>query len=387
MRLTPPSSPSIAPDLRCRLPGGMHGEVYDGVIDAPPGHEVYSAQVPPESGLSATEHNPARLQGALRSTAPILVRVVLRNLATHILCPAEAIIHVVANPKALYASLPADPNAIGAKPERQSMEAGAGQWGMVGASIRGRAHANVGGQREDDVQVRAVSQQRMAFAISDGAGSARLAALASAIAVQQSIDVLASPLAAQDPAASLSAAARAAYAGIARAADQHAAPLDDFGCTLTLGVYQPPSQEGAAASLALWQIGDGIVMAESDGRIRILLAGDHGEYAGQTRFLHHLGEEPSLFYSRVQCFDVARVSWIVACTDGISDPFALDMLDLEGQTSALANCAPFAKILHTARAVVSKTATIEQLYEAMAVFTPGSHDDRSLVCITAAGIQ
>lgn len=387
MRLTPPSSPSIASDLRCRLPGGMQGEPYDAVIDVPPGHEVYAAQVPRESGLVVVQQCPVRLQGVLTASAPVTVQIVLRNLATQNLLQTEARLHVVANPKALYADIPADSNAIGAKSDRQCMEARTGRWAMIGASIRGRAHANAGGHREDDVRVRAVGADLLAFAISDGAGSARLAALASAIAVESGIDALEATLATQDAEHALGVAAQEAYRTILRAAEQHRAHIDDFGCTLTLGVYRLPANNAATASLALWQIGDGIVMTQSAEGSRILLAGDHGEYAGQTRFLHHLGQTPAQFQARAKCFEVPGTSWMIACTDGISDPFSLDLVDADGSSSALTDCPPIAAIVRTACAVVNKTATVEQLFDAMAVFTPGDHDDRTLVLITPEEVQ
>jgi serine/threonine protein phosphatase PrpC len=92
------------------------------------------------------------------------------------------------DPKSLWKNVPSDPNILFAKPDDAVLFQTLGPWKAVGVSKRGRSHADVGGPREDDLGFAAVGSHGWQVAvIADGAGSAKFARKASAIAVAQII--------------------------------------------------------------------------------------------------------------------------------------------------------------------------------------------------------
>ena len=379
MGLTPPTSPSIGRDLRCRLPGGRQGQAYEAHVDPPPGYCVIAVAPPPGAGLSSAGEDRPYLRGTLLGSGALAIEVTLQHTATQRVLTTHCTLNVVAAAHAQFKDLPPDPHAPGAKATAAAEVSGWEGGALVGASVRGRAHANRAAQREDDFGLARLGPQCAAFALSDGAGSARLAALASALAVKASLEALVQcDAAGRAPEASVAAAARAGCERLVAAAAAEACPLEDLGCTLIIGLYNAAPTPEAPAWLTLWQIGDGVVLTEGGPQqaLQVLSAGDRGDYSGETQFLHHLAADSAAFAPRAARFALPAGAWIVACTDGISDPFGLDLRAAPGdacghpQVRAMLACA---------REAAADAEALPQLLGAIGVFTPGDHDDRTLV--------
>lgn len=124
---------------------------------------------------------------------------------------------------------------------------------------------------------------------------------------------------------------------------------------------------------AFW-MGDGVIAAYGPvGRVRILGTPDSGEYAGQTRFLDVDAVGDPEFSKRVSIGKWTGISHLVLMTDGVSDPrFETD--------NGLQNPQKWdALIAEISPCLNDNPQAAEQLAEWLNFFSPGNHDDRTMV--------
>jgi len=195
-------------------------------------------------------------------------------------------------------------------------------WQGVGASRRGRLHAHRGAAREDAIELARVGPLVVAV-VADGAGSRPLSRIGAALACRAAIGALAAhapePVTADGLRAALGAAVHSASHAMTTLAAAHAVPPADLRTTLLVGVIAVAPGGGW---LAAAQIGDGTVAVEAnDGSLRLLTAGDGGEFAGEvSHFLPDAGAaEHGAARVVVEPLGTARA--LLLCSDGVDDCF------------------------------------------------------------------
>ncbi|MCF8450238.1 MAG: protein phosphatase 2C domain-containing protein [Taibaiella sp.] len=158
-------------------------------------------------------------------------------------------------------------------------------WKAIGKSVTGFSHVSVGKGCEDAICYRTLTDHNgdevLACALSDGAGSARYAALASAYTVEKVIDFAVQLLKHKDEVTEghIYALAEDIFYGLEQEAISNNVPLNDYSCTL-LGCIITLNKA------AFFQIGDGAIIRNDDsGYYNTLWWPQNGEYQNSTTFL------------------------------------------------------------------------------------------------------
>jgi hypothetical protein len=308
------------------------------------------------------------------------------------------------DPASLWKDLPIPASAPYQKPSIDAFEQDCGSLRVTAASRRGRSHANKGEFRDDDFAVGYATQFGwVVVAVADGAGSAMYSRRGSQIASKAARDRLTTVLnsGAHNEVETLYAKhsdwEHPEIAGSLRrllyeaALDAHhklraevSAPsealptapvLRNYDTTLVLLVIKSVAQGCVAASFAIGDGGAGIVARSGDGFP--ITRPELGEYAGQTFFLtmpetlknDEVSLQSRFHFSFSRAFRAAYVM-----TDGITDPkFPSDALYGDparwGEFHAEIEALPDGP---------------EALLEWMNFFSPGNHDDRTLVVVKSA---
>lgn len=351
----------------------MCGVPYDHRIDMPPGLRLRAVYLDERCGVRPLPYEPGRLVGTPVADGTHLVRLECAD-ASGATVRGEAQLVISRDPRSLWRQLPSDRNAPHWKPDAVSQHVACRGWRAHALSRRGRAHAHVGKCREDDVALRTAGEDLIAVALADGAGSAVLSRLGSHLAVEAAIQALVTgaPLLTADALrARLADAARAASIALDAAVEHHGVQRADLATTLLLCVLvpEPPGLLGCL------QIGDGAIAACDGAGIHPLGSADRGDYAGQTVFLSSACVEPRELAARIHVRPLDALQWVMLASDGVTDPH----LETE-QAMHDAQCwAPIAAPLEQAAAAPEQAEQI--LGEWLDAFTPGHHDDRTVVLL------
>jgi hypothetical protein len=184
---------------------------------------------------------------------------------------------------------------------------GLSSWGAIAASVAGAGHRARDIECQDACAIE-VHEGALLLAVADGAGSARLAASGSSIAVAVAMEEL-RVRAADDLCGArlvdVFAAVRAALAP--HADDDPSTSLGDRATTLLVARVS-----GDAVVTA--QVGDGAVVVRRDGALEVLCPVDRGEYLNETCFLTSASWEDEL---RVGAGPAAGIDGIAGLTDGL----------------------------------------------------------------------
>ncbi|HMW72728.1 MAG TPA: PP2C family serine/threonine-protein phosphatase, partial [Cellvibrionaceae bacterium] len=313
---------------------------------------------------------------------------------------------VVQDPKNLWKNLPSDSAGLFASADTQVQQ----QAGLIGASTRGRSHAHVGGYRDDAFAIEALASGWQIVIVADGAGSARYSRRGAELICQTAASSLRAQLTgpiadslsassrawAQEPqseelqqrlktqlAALLGQAAYQALAAIhAQASELADSQVKDFASTALIGLCRhfPTDGRGPGGSLcACYWVGDGAAAVYSQGRgVRLLGLGDSGEFAGQTRFLDASAVSNEVITQRT-CFAWAEdLTAFILMSDGVSDakfPTAASLASLPHWDTLWAELNP----------LLSGVGAAEALLEWLNFWSPGNHDDRTLVLALPPG--
>ena len=375
--LSPPTAPSFGQRPHFGVPGGMCGVPYDQRIQLPPGLQLLAVYLDEQCGVRSAHEDPAHLTGIPVLDGTHVLRLECRdpNGATVM---GEARLVISRDPRSLWRTLPSDRNGPHWKPDYASVAMECAGWRGYGISRRGRSHANVGKCREDEVGLQRVSEQLIAAAVADGAGSAALSRLGSQVAVSAAMQVLGClPITPTREAlrARLAQAAVAAYEALEDAALQHGAQPAELATTLLLCVLVPQPEP----VVACLQIGDGVIAACSADVIRPLCAVDRGEYASQTVFLSAASVTAEELATRIHVEPLPDLHWLLIASDGVTDPY----LETEQAMHDPQCWQPLAAPLQQAAAAAPAIAE-QLLTEWLDTFTPGHHDDRTLVLLHPA---
>ncbi len=265
---------------------------------------------------------------------------------------------------------------------------------IVAASRRGRSHAHVGSFRDDDFYVNHSQHSGWSIMlVADGAGSASYSRRGSLIATETVGNYLFDQLKDDQGLAlktqitqwntddqrqiwdyfyrQFSLACALAVNNINHEAKIAGEKSKSYSTTLLAVVSFRESDELFAA--AFW-LGDGAIAACGPaGKVRVLGMPDSGEYAGQTRFLDADTIHDADFSKRIIIGRWKDISHLVLMTDGISDPFFETdngLLNPQKWDALIAELTPHLEESDTAD---------ERLIEWLNFFSPGNHDDRTIV--------
>lgn len=312
---------------------------------------------------------------------------------------------VIPDPKSLWVNKDSDRSDPFWKPD-EAFGRTEGDLLCVAASKRGRSHAKDGTFRDDDFGLLTNGPGGWHVAVvADGAGSAKFSRRGSKVAVDSVLRELPKMLedhvtphlgklipaylqgnldaAVQIKSQLYQSLATAAF-NAAKAIEEEAAAKGEktsaFSTTLIVGVVRKIPEGWFIAGFS---VGDGgaAVFDVSDGSLTTLTLPDSGEFAGQTRFLQK--SEFSGGFDEVAkriFFDVRKDFTAVALmTDGISDPkFPTDNVFGDPAQWAEFWNGDLTKAVDFSR---QNAAMDKQFLEWLDFWSPGNHDDRTLVVL------
>jgi serine/threonine protein phosphatase PrpC len=260
--------------------------------------------------------------------------------------PITLLLIVNPDPRSLWVAQPSDPTAPFAKPDYQHATLVHAGMQALCASQRGRAHAQAGGQREDEAQIGIIEGRDWLFAVvADGAGSAKWAREGSRLACTTFSEQLAQVAPATWTqlegrittfAADMTPAHGTAITdclgdiipGIIQAtihaihdsAAQLGCPVKDFATTLVIGlVWAMPNGQHFTAT---WGIGDSpAVLLNTRLAPDLLHAPEEGDFSGETHFLtdDSLLDAPETLLSRTSWRVLGDFQALVLMSDGVYD--------------------------------------------------------------------
>lgn len=185
-------------------------------------------------------------------------------------------------------------------------------WNMIGCSVAGTHHIAAEKPCEDALNWRLCNYKggdALICAVSDGAGSAANAAMASAYTVQQVIALLESHLASSGAIneAGIYEVAEEVQQGIMQMAEEAGTNISDFYSTLA-GAIVTDSQA------AFFQVGDGAIAIENGtGQLRPVWLPEFGEFYNVTDFI---GAEDGVARMKVAVLET-NINELAIFTDGI----------------------------------------------------------------------
>lgn len=407
----PPAKPAIRIALRNATvgkpysyePGKIAAAIAAQFGDDPAQAYISHLQLPEDCGLV--------FDAATGSLSGVPTRSFDQELSLHY-CASRSASGVAAkvtllinpDPASLWKDLPQPADAPYQKPTLDHRDEVYGPFRIVAASRRGRSHAQKGEFRDDDYAFGYATETGwLVVVVADGAGSAtysrRGSQIACAVAKERLIAVLNS--AQYNLAEALHAqhldwehtevknalrqilyeAALSAHHKLRAEVSQPAetlpatATLRNYDTTLILLAMKKVGEGCIAATFAIGDGGAGIIPHADSGMP--LTHADSGEHAGQTIFLTFdstVANTEKNLESRFRFVQTTEFTGALAMTDGITDPkFPSD--------AAFADPAQWAALWTELQPSLTSS---QALLDWMNFFSPGNHDDRTLVAILPA---
>jgi hypothetical protein len=188
------------------------------------------------------------------------------------------------------------------------------QWPVVAASVTGAAHLRSSTPCDDAFAVARLQDGALAVAVADGAGSAPMGGRGAAVAVQATLHALTDPhLAVLDWDQRVEWVLRWVEGELAVTAGCLGVPVSDLASTLSFAVAGHDSVKWA-------QIGDGAIVALTDGDSVLLGRPQRGMFAGETVFVGPVSVLPDTGELAGEWLGLALL------TDGVA-PIALERDD------------------------------------------------------------
>lgn len=335
-------------------------------------------------------------------------KIVLDGLLDGSRCEITLNLAVIADPKSLWISKPSDPDSLYAKVDEYSFHDIKNNLLLLGASKRGRSHAQVGSFRDDDFSVDFNSSSEWYLAVvADGAGSAPYSRRGSQIVVESiqrslpllldkhlhDIEDLVTKFISNDLVVeknirnklylTLASAALKAANEIYQESLREGIPEDQFSTTLIFTIARKCSMNWFVAGFGIGDGGAGILDLGGQ-QVVTLNKPDSGDYGGQTRFLHASAFKDNVDISQRIFFDIREgFDALVLMTDGITDPkFPTD--------NAFNNYETWSDFWYNdlcpAVDILSGVSDCKyQLLDWLDFWSPGNHDDRTIVILKPLG--
>lgn len=399
---------SLPPETRTEsLPNGRVGQQYSLYLDdvlTLPEHVALALEDDGETGLVLTEDR--CLQGELRGAGAAQLTVAGCNEEGLQVLLLTLRLAVIPSSRDLWQHLPSDTEALYAKPDEDAMRLSLDDgWEMAMASLRGRAHAHHGGQRDDHGVIAHTLSGWQLLIVADGAGSCEFSRKGSQLAATTAAETLGLALDEQEEGRMLEEAVLAywasedrsmripqplvqrlqstvitavykAHLAIHQEAEQSGHPIKIFSTTLLLALHKATEKGHIVISFG---IGDGAIAAlERNGDVQLMNSIDSGAHAGQTRFLDSaLFQDGAGLYQRLNVRMIPSLDALVLATDGVTDPkFASDR-ELHDSAAWRDFFASLAPALLSAPVEGGR----EPLLDYLSFFIERHHDDRTLAVL------
>jgi len=326
--------------------------------------------------------------------------------------PNEKSFSLVINPdpKSLWKDIDSDKEAPFWKPDNVSAKARLGNRNLVAVSKRGRSHANVGSFRDDDFAFEYHEKTGWSIvAVSDGAGSAKISRQGSKMACEGIVDYFTTNIdqatldefdaIVQEQRDETEGAARKlnnfvytqlggavlnVHKKMAAFAKEHEYALRDLHSTLIFVLMKEYDFGTAMLSFGVGDCPIG-VLNENQTEIELMNWLDVGEFGGGTRFV----TMPEIFsdakFGTRFGFKLAgKFSYLMLMSDGVYDP----KFEVEANLEKVEKWQEFVKDLQgdnedgvAVNFDPENEKVDEQLSQWMDFWSPGNHDDRTLVVI------
>ncbi len=408
-------SAALAPTVRIALRNATVGKPYSyepGVIASKIaetlGHDAASArishlQLPENCGLAFDQ-----LTGAISGVPTrAFEKELCLDYVSCLSAPSLSVkvtLLVNPDPASLWKNLEPPADAPYQKPVLAHSEECLGPFRIVAASRRGRSHAQKGEFRDDDYAFGYAAETGwLVVVVADGAGSATYSRRGSQIACAVAKDRLVAVLNStqhnqaeglysqhrdwQHPAVRgalrqiLYVAAYVAHQKLEAEVQQPVDPLPsppilrNYDTTLILLVMKKTGEGCVAATFSIGDGGAGILPNLDEGIP--LTKADSGEHAGQTIFLTFpstLANTEENLEKRFHLAQTQESAGALAMTDGITDPkFPSD--------ATFADATQWGALWAELQSALTSS---EALLDWMNFFSPGNHDDRTLVAVLPA---
>lgn len=391
-----PVKPTLPPTARILIPNARAGEHFSSLLTVSVDNgqlaKITDVVFPRNIGLYFDKEQ-QHLSGTPTESGDFEIKV-LWSCTSHNSCEIPYLFVVNPDPRSLWKIVEPPIDAPYRKTHLDSLGIVRDGVRLVAASRRGRSHEHAGSFRDDDFYINHSEESGWSIMlVADGAGSAVNSREGSRIAARIAGDYLFSQLSAQrgrelqnqiiawgpdEQQAIITAmlhhfkqAATLAINSIQNEAIRASQPEKSYSTTLLATVSLRAGDELFASSF--W-LGDGAIAAYSpSGKVRVLGNPDSGEYAGQTRFLDQSVIADPAFTGRISIGKWNDVSHLILMTDGVSDPrFETDngLRNNEKWTSLVNELTPIlVNVEHAAAGLV----------EWLNFFSPGNHDDRTIV--------
>jgi len=273
-------------------------------------------------------------------------------------------------------------------------------WNAMAASLRGKLHAHKGLWRDDAYTLESVDDWTI-VAVTDGAGSARLARVGARIASQEATQKMKellehfclAPAESNGPGESdllrlktfLEQSAGKARTELIREAQKRRCPANDLHTTCLLLIHTPFQGSDVVAAI---QVGDGSIgLYTEDRKHTVIGVADHGEYSSETCFLTTPHIEHS-FGARVRFAIKKGVRAIAIMCDGVSDDFfpedkrLIDIFDGEPIPELKTRSGDKVwGLLHKDKGILADPKEGKALLDWLRYEKKGSSDDRTLVLL------
>lgn len=317
------------------------------------------------------------------------------------------------DPKSLWKDEPSDREDPYWQPDEAVDSADFGGHLVLAASKRGRSHAHEGKFRDDAFHLACFQESGWGvITVSDGAGASKYSRKGSVLACEAvgayfaalpaeqwtALDETVGAYLAEANESSvrnlnaifpdmIGKAALDAQHAIRKEATLKAAEMKDYSCTLIFALVKQFQSHFVVASF--W-VGDGGIGLYQDNHdtVHVLGEPDSGEYAGQTRFLTMSDIFTGHSYlQRIRFKAVENFTGLVLMTDGITDPKFQTDANLKNPAVWKAlwdEIAGFGAPAAEGEAPLEPEARKAALLEWLDFWSPGNHDDRTIVILYGA---
>lgn len=319
------------------------------------------------------------------------------------------------DPKDLWRNIPVPENIEYPKKDAEYEWINASHNGgktVIAASKRGRSHAHEGKPRDDHFSINLTEEDWYVLVVADGAGSAPFSREGSRIACETTNRICVNQLdkngkklenfilsyVAEEDAKTkddlrkkigdvlygcLAAASYLVKREITEVAKAKERQSKEYATTLLMAVAKKFQDFWFVGSF--W-IGDGAIglYNDMDGSVKLMCEPDEGEYSGQTRFvtMDDLFNSVNKIYKRLRFFITKDFSSLMLMTDGVSDAFFETDKNLK---DSLYWELLETNILHAInpdnQTEVSPETQAKRLLEWLDFWSPGNHDDRTIVIV------
>lgn len=401
---------ATAPVAEIRMPNASVGKPYSETLSnllraAGPEITIEQLELPSATGLQFVPETQS-VEGTPKSAGEWhQIKVRFRSHADSHNAPGFRTVHlsliINPDPSTLWQSLPSDPSGEYAKDDTDCKAVRGRDLLLLAASMRGRSHAHEGTYREDDFGLQYTGNTGWYIVVvADGAGSAKYSRRGSQIACERACTVLFDKLAqpndldtalaklnlaehAEDleKAKKLScnlcvAAAYESLSAIQTEASARGASLKDFATTYISVLAKKLKDGWFITSFAIGDGGSGVLVRA--GAVEILTKPDSGAFAGQTLFLTHahLFRDAQQLLERTHAVFVPDFRLLAAMSDGITDP-------VFGSDARFADAMAWDEWVTGLGKVIDLESPDpemrRELLDSLDFFSPGNHDDRTLV--------